>query len=300
MAAAFSRMVWLLLTLVVGSAAMPASSAFGFSDEQVEFPSLDGTSLLGHLLRPESGVPRPAVVMLHGCSGLGKDGRIFGLYRSWSRILLDAGYVVLIVDSATSRGFGQTCTGGPPTHAMLTRRPKDAYGALAYLQSQPFVDAARVALMGWSQGGAVVLLSIPQHSSGRPAPPPPHDFRAAVAFYPGSCSDRLQSEPYVAGVAPQSWTTRIPLLVLQGEADNWTPAEPCRDFIMAAKTRGARVEFQLYPDAVHAFDEPGVAVHERPEYRTRNGAAPLVGTNPAARAEAIARVRDFLRQEFTN
>ena len=106
---------------------------------------------------------------MHGCSGLldGK-GRIIGLYRAWMRALVVQGYIVLAVDSATSRGFGQTCSASPDRITMWRDRPKDAYAALQYLQAQPFVQADRVGLMGWSQGGGVVLLTINDKSIGRP------------------------------------------------------------------------------------------------------------------------------------
>ena len=76
---------------------------------------------------------------------------------------------MLVVDSATSRGFGQTCSAGPDRITMWRDRPKDAYAALQYLQAQPFVQADRVGVMGWSQGGGVVLLTINDKSIGRPA-----------------------------------------------------------------------------------------------------------------------------------
>ncbi|WP_216076044.1 hypothetical protein, partial [Acinetobacter baumannii] len=79
-----------------------------------------------------------------------------------------------------------------------------------------------------------VLLAISVRSSGRPTPAPDHDFAGAIAFYPGACSDRLQSQPFVDS-PPQSWTSTIPLLVLQGEADNWTPARPCQAFLRGAQ-----------------------------------------------------------------
>src|SRR4051794_28082500 len=83
--------------------------------EVVHFVSLDGvTNLTAYLGRHQGDAPRPAVVMLHGCSGLlDPKGRIIPLYRAWMRALFAQGYDVLTVDSATSRGFGQTCTEGP-------------------------------------------------------------------------------------------------------------------------------------------------------------------------------------------
>ena len=164
------------------------------------------------------------------------------------------GYDVLTVDSAGSRGFGQTCTAGPTAITMYRDRPKDAYAALQYLQAQPFVRPDRIGLMGWSQGGAIALLSINDKSIGRPAALT-QDFVAAVAFYPGACSERQQSKPFTE-VEPQHWTTAIPLLVLFGEADTWTLFPPCEAFISAAKARGNPVELKSYPSAVHGFDAP--------------------------------------------
>jgi dienelactone hydrolase len=275
--------------------ALALSATAAAAQETVNFPSLDGkTNLTAYLSRPEGDAPRPALVMMHGCSGLvTKKGRIMGLYRAWMRALVVQGYSVLVVDSATSRGFGQTCSAGEARTTMWRDRPKDAYAALQYLQAQPFVQADRVGLMGWSQGGGVVLLSINDKSTGRPAELV-HDFRTAVAFYPGVCSERRQSKPFTQ-VEPGSWTTPIPLLVLMGEADTWTPFAPCEAFLAGAKARGSSIELKSYPQAVHAFDAPKLARRELPEYREGDGPIPVIGTNEEARADAFPRVLDFLK-----
>ena len=268
----------------------------GVAHERVTFLSLDGrTTLVASLMRPPGEErSRPALVLLHGCTGLQKDGRILPIYSSWARLFVDLGYVVLLVDSAGPRGFGQTCTESAARRTALADRPKDAYAALKYLLTRPFVRPDRVGVVGWSQGGATILRSIGTHSSGRPQGLA-HDFRVGVAFYPGLCSDRLQSRPFV-DVEPRSWTTAVPLLVLQGEADNWTPAAPCSAFIAQAKARGAPVEIKLYPGAYHVFDAPNLAPRKLPAYRMRNGAVPLAGTDHAARADVILRVPEFLRR----
>jgi dienelactone hydrolase len=142
-----------------------------------------------------------------------------------------------------------------------------------------------VAALGWSQGGGVVLLSIGNHSLGRPAAMAGPDFRAAVAFYPAAC--RIDREP-------ADWTTKIPLLVLQGDADVWTPAALCKTFIDGAVARGAAAEIVLYPGAYHSFDAPNVSKPELPDYVTREGVVPIVGTDPVARADAFRRVPEFL------
>lgn len=268
------------------------------AQQTVNFVSLDGhTNLTAHLSRPAGDAPRPALVLMHGCSGLldGK-GRIFPIYRAWTRALVVQDYVALVVDSASSRGFGQTCSPGPDRITMSRDRPRDAFAALQYLQGQPFVQADRVGLMGWSQGGGTVLLSINDNSIGRPAGLA-HDFRAAVSFYPGACSERLQSKPYTQ-VEPHGWTTQVPLLTLMGEADTWTAFKPCEAFLLDAKARGNPVELKSYPSAAHGFDAPNLTRRELPQYRSGDGPVPVIATDREARADAFARVLEFLKSRL--
>ena len=285
-----------LFALALSAAATAAAAA----PETVHFTSLDGaTNLTAFLSRSadQGDAPRPALVLLHGCSGLvNKAGHVTAHYRSWTRALLQKGYVVLAVDSATPRGFGQTCSASEGRNTMWRDRPKDAYAALQYLQAQPFVKADHVGLIGWSQGGGVVLLTINDKSIGRPEGLA-QDFRAAVSFYPGACNEKYQSKPFTQ-VEPGGWTTKMPLLLLMGEADTWTQVGPCEVFLAAAKARGNPIEINSYPGAVHAFDSPDLERRELPQYRTGDGAIPLEGTDEEARADSILRVLAFLKQHL--
>ncbi|NIA71222.1 dienelactone hydrolase [Pelagibius litoralis] len=271
------------------------STCAAFATEAVQFKGAnDQTLLTGFLSVPTGSNKVPAVVFLHGCSGLGGAGQIYATYTAWARYLNDAGYAVLMIDSAGPRGFRATCGPSEARRVMYRERPGDAYAALAFLQSSSRIDPARISLMGWSQGGGITLLTIVSKSIGRPIPPPAHDFRAAIALYPSACSDRLQSRPST-DVEPGSWSPVAPLLVLQGDADNWTKPRPCIVFIEAARNRGEPVEIIVYPDAVHSFDAPDMPLRERLGATTADGEAPLVGTNEAARSDAFARVLRFLK-----
>ncbi|WP_419910783.1 dienelactone hydrolase family protein [Hoeflea sp.] len=262
--------------------------------ERVSFNSLDGeTELSAVLLTPATAPPHKSVVFLHGCSGMGFGGGLSAVYSTWATHLNDAGYAVLIVDSATPRGLGSTCGSSKARRLIYAKRPLDAYGALHYLQSLPAMRPDAVALMGWSQGGGIVLLSIVDQSIGRPEPPPVHDFKAAVALYPSACSDRFQSKPFTT-IEPQMWATAIPLLVLFGAKDNWTDPNACRSFIEGARKRGEPVAIKLYSNAVHSFDAPNVRLQERTAPRLPDGSLPLVGTDKAARRDALTIVPEFL------
>jgi len=278
-------LLWTLSVLLV--LPLPAAA------EKVSFASLDGTTTLSaYLSVPRAQGPHPAVVMLHGCGGLGRDGGVSPRHLGWAGHLMRAGYAVLLLDSAGPRGFGATCGPGPERKVMWRDRPKDAYATLAFLQSRVGIDPARIALMGWSQGGGVVLLSINSRSIGRPVTISGPDFAAAVALYPGACSERLQTRPFT-DVPSGGWETAIPLLVLHGDADDWTPAGPCRDFIAAARARGQPVDMKIYPGALHGFDAPNLAPRRLEHITLRGGGSPTIGTDKAARADALRAVPDF-------
>ncbi len=268
------------------------------AQEIVHFPSLEdngpgqpSTTLDGYLWRLPGDGRHPAIVGLHGCSGMfGRSGLPTPLYRAWAAELNRAGYHVLLVDSFGPRRHGEMCSIGGFEPELYRKRPRDAYGALWYLQSQPFVRGDRIGVVGWSQGGGVTLYSIRSQSWGRPAQLPQGDFRAAVAFYPAACNEERQA----------GWSSAIPLLVLLGAADVWTPMVPCKTLLDGAAARGNRVETVVYPGAYHGFDAPDVSIRQLPAYVTRAGVVPIIGTDPAARADALQRVPAFLDRYLGN
>jgi dienelactone hydrolase len=280
--------------ILIGACLLLAWCAAATAQQFVHFPSLDGngpsqppTMLDGYLFRPAGEEGRPAIVFLHGCGALFSYATLGIEPREldWAALLNRLGYVVLMVDSFGPRHQGSMCAHQDFDAAVYRRRPADAYGALLFLQTQPFVRADRIGLIGWSEGGGVVLFSIGEHSLGRPAQLPHGDFRAAVVFYPASCDASKQKLP---------WSSTIPLLVLVGAGDVWTPAAPCKQLIDGAVARGSRAEMQIYPGAYHDFDWPDMPVHESPRFRTAAGVVPIQGTNPAARQDALTRVPAFL------
>lgn len=282
---------WLgaLLAFVLGLASHRIAA-----QELVHFPSLDDyhTQLDGYLYRPPDAGPHPAVIGLHGCSGMmTRGGGILPIEFAWAYRLNSEGYTVLLVDSFGPRRQGEMCSITGFNLAVYRARPKDAYGALAWLQARPDIRPDRIAALGWSEGGGTVMFSIGNDSLGRSPQMTAPDFRAAVAFYPAGCrADRH----------PPGWTTKLPLLVLQGAADVWTPADLCKTFIDDAVARGAPAEIVIYPGAYHAFDAPNVSIRKLPDYITRAGVVPIVGTDLAARNDAMQRVPQFLARYLSD
>ena len=147
------------------------------------FPSAnkDATALDGYLLRPAGAGPFPAIVALHGCSGLWgrQDGELSKRHADWGERFVQAGYLVLFPDSFNPRGVRSVCSSTARV-VRLAGRADDAIGAAQWLAEQSFVDKTRIAALGWSNGGSTVLRLV-AHRHAKPM------FAAAVAFYPG-CS----------------------------------------------------------------------------------------------------------------
>ncbi|MCC7429135.1 MAG: dienelactone hydrolase family protein [Alphaproteobacteria bacterium] len=278
-----------------------AQQAARIVPQQVRIPSWDPAPdgapvrLDGWLYRPAGSGPFPAVVGMHGCAGmLNQRGRPTPIYRQWGEALAAQGYLVLFPEGFRSRGFEQVCTlrGRDRPVVPSRQRRADALGALAWLQAHPEVDPTRIALIGWSNGGSTALWSNDKNHlqeaeitrlNGR-------FFRAAIAFYPG-CTDPLRAA---------SWRPQAPLLILIGAADDWTPAAPCESLAQRAAQAGQPVAIRLYPGAHHAFDHPSLPLRERAGlgFSVNGRGTAHVGTDPAARADALARVPAFLREQL--
>jgi dienelactone hydrolase len=249
--------------------------------EAVEIPQKDSSGRLKAVLfRPEGPGPFPAVVGLHNCTGLSNSAGVLGArYRDWGERLAKSGFVVLLPDSNSSRSAGSQCALRSRSIRNDRERVADADAARAWLQSQSWVAADRVSLIGWSSGAIAALWAVRARTLPQAQDAP--DFRSAVALYPG-CR-RLSNA---------AWSARVPTLILIGRADDQASAAICQQMVAGARGRSARVEIHVYPGAHHDFDHPS-----RP-LQTRTGLAFSVdgsgrvhsGTHPAARADALKRV----------
>ena len=257
----------------------------GCSGSLVSFPNATPDKPLAipaHLVRPEGPGPFPAVVLLHGCHGVSAS------IRGWARWFSRLGYVALVVDSWKPRGIVDDCVPEAPD-LPSTERFADAVGALRFLHARPEVDRARIGVMGWSSGGVFSMAAVngPTHERARrrrvllPEP----GFRAAVGVYPGGCVS-LMHELAV-------W----PLLVLMGDADDWTFPGPCVEMVQAMRGRGADATLVLYAGAVHYFDVEGQPRVYLPEVANRNKpgecCGATVGYDASAAADARRRVAEF-------
>jgi len=219
------------------------------------------------VLQPAGAGPFPAVIMLHGCGGLG------GRDRMWAERLRAWGYLTLRVNSFAARGLKSVCGGGV---LGPDARVPDALAALAHLRTRPDVDPQRIALMGWSHGGMATLMTL-----GAAPEEPATGFRAAVAYYPG-CRQ------------VHGWRTRTPVLMLLGGADNWTAASPCQYLASRQRQAGLDVTQVTYPGAHHGFDNPLLGPNPRRIPEALGGRGATTQYDFAGAEDSVWRVRAFL------
>ena len=257
-------------------ASFMAVDALAASLERIEFesasqPLMPGDRIQGLVAKPDGAGPFPAVIGLHGCAGMQETTK-----SKLADDLVASGYVTLLVDSFATRGIDHACTYSAAM-AIALRRMSDAYGALAFLARQSFVDIRRVAAVGLSHGGWVTLAVAQARSFESFVVPSELRFHAAVAFYP-PCS--------AAGLRPG-----IPTLILIGAVDDWTPSEDCARKVVSWGTEGPPIEQVVYPGTHHGFYNP----HFQPG-RTLFGH--WVEYNGDAADDASVRMRQFLNHHL--
>ena len=156
-------------------------------------------ALSGTLHRPAAPTKAggdPAVALLHACSGPG------AAETAWALQLAAWGYVVLEIDSFGPRAIAETCTRLPaPNVGTLVF---DAYGALAWLRRQSFVDPERIAIMGRSHGATASLDAVLA--------------RGTSTFFADRFAAAVALQPY----CPDRRSFLAPVLILGGERDDLT------------------------------------------------------------------------------
>jgi dienelactone hydrolase len=221
-----------------------------------------GSGAVQELHRPTGPGPHPAVVLLHGCSG------ITPAVRRWAATLAEWGYVALVLDSFGPRGVQIVC--GRADRVSPRVRAEDAFAAASYLRQREDVLAGQVSAIGFSHGGTTALVAASRSAVERNGATP---FATIIAFYPW-CP--LGGAPILS-----------PALVLIGEEDDWTPAVRCKLLHSTWRPEFGSSSLHVYPGATHAFDAPG---------SDRRYLGHRLRYDAAAAEDATARVRRFLEK----
>ena len=137
---------------------------------------VDGQTVVGTLELPSTTGRAPVILMLHGFKGSRDELMIpslkEGIFKRAADAWADRGLASLRIDF---RGGG--ASGGAFEDTTISGQVKDALAAIDFLQTEKSVDPRRMALVGWSQGGAVA-----ETIAGRTS----HPIRAVTLWNPMS------------------------------------------------------------------------------------------------------------------
>ncbi len=197
--------------------------------------------LEGHLFLPPGEAKVPAVILMHGSAGL-----YDAMLKFWPQQFNAVGIAVFSVDSFGPRGVRSTAE--DQSQVPFAADVADAFAALQALSTHPRIDPQRIALMGFSRGGittwraAIERVIAAQSTNGL-------RFAAHVPVYSGGCTGvfRVQVKPGVFSKAPMLW--------IHGDADDYTPLAPCKEYAERIGQAGTPVEFLVLAAAGHKFDD---------------------------------------------
>jgi dienelactone hydrolase len=226
-----------------------AASAWVVTPTDVTFTNQENTVIPAKLFKPAGAGPFPAVVMMHGCSGMFSNSDpskgVANLYREWGDRMVMQNYVVLLVDSFTPRGTQNECGNGSNGVSEVNARRYDAYGAYNYLSGQAFVKPERIGVLGWSHGASSTMATMDVSNIAGGVKP----FKAAVAFYPG-CG--LYNA--FGGITGSTWAPYSPMAIQHGTEDDLYKDGKCGTRVSRASQAGANVTLTPYTGARHSFD----------------------------------------------
>ena len=191
--------------------------------------------VFGNLTLPEKGEGAfPCVVACHGSRGWVEHQDTH--MANW----LEAGIAVFRIHSSDSRGVVSTVESQMMvTHAMMI---SDAFEALKLLNTHPLIDSNKIAISGWSLGGTAALYSAWTPVAEALAPNGER-FAAHLPLYPAA---HIRPED-------QRWEG-VPIQILHGEVDDYTPLVLVTGLMDVTKESGADMRLEVYPNSHHAFD----------------------------------------------
>lgn len=221
----------------------------------LKIPNANGQELEAMLMvAPSANSPQPLIVMHY--SGP-QSQRVLNRWRKrFEYVLVEAGYAVLIVDTR-----GGDCRGRAwrnETYMNLgIKEAEDLIAAAQWAAEQPYIDAERIAIMGWSYGGYQTLMTMSTKG---------HPYKAGVAIapvadwrlYDSAYTERYMRRPQVNDKGYQNaslinhadkLTGRV--LIIHGTADDNVHVQHMMQYFDALVRANKQFEMQLYTDDNH-------------------------------------------------
>lgn len=243
--------------------------AVSVKSENIDYTG-DGVTMKGFVAYNESDTAlKPIVLIVPEWWGIGD------YTRGRAKQLAELGYLAFAVDF-----YGEGKTAETPDEAGKLAGPFYAPGntmaknrfdaALAKIKTYPGADTTKIAAIGYCFGGAMVL------NMARIGEP----LKAVVSFHGN-----------LVGAPANKELLKAAVLVCHGEIDQFVPETEVATFKQQMDSIGANYTFKSYPNATHAFTNPG-ADEKAKKYQMP------IAYNPAADTASFNEMKLFFEKNL--
>jgi len=230
--------------------------------EFITVPGADGTPLQGYVIRPrdfDSSRKYPVLMYVYGGPGSQTVTDAWGGTRYlWHQHLATRGYVVVTVDNRGTGGRGAAFR--KTTYLRLGQKEtQDQIAAARWIAQQPWADAGRIGIWGWSYGG--FMTSFAMMSPGSP-------FKAGIAVAPVTdwqLYDSIYTERFMRTPQenPEGYRATAPsrmaanlrgrFLLVHGTGDDNVHFQNAIQLADELQEAGKQFQFMAYPDRNHSI-----------------------------------------------
>ena len=223
----------------------------------------NGDSMNGYIIKPVDFDPTkkyPCIMSQY--SGPGSQQVLNRWKMEWEEYFAMKGYVIACVDGRGTGGQGKEFL--KAIYLNLGRyETEDQLAAARYMAKQPYIDADRIGIWGWSFGGFESLMAMSQDSS---------QYACGVAiapvtswkFYDSIYTERFmltpQQNPNGYNYAPLDLTDKLKgkLLLMFGSADDNVRIVNSMQYVAKLHSEGQQFDMMVYPNMNHSINGCGV------------------------------------------
>lgn len=252
----------LIKTMEDNKALVASLSTLNLREKEFQTISVNGTTLNASVILPANFNPTqkyPVYMNVYGGPGHNEvtnqwDGNDFMFHQ----LLASKGYIVVSVDPRGTQYRGAAFK--KSTYLQLGKLEVEDFIATAkYFQSLPYVDAARIGIMGWSYGGFMASLAMTKGADV---------FKMGIAvapvtnwrYYDNIYTERFMRTPQenAAGYDQNSpinhvSTLKGKFLLVHGMADDNVHFQNSADMITALVKENKQFDFFAYPNKNHGI-----------------------------------------------
>lgn len=240
-------------------AGIPTSS---FRDpELIHYQTFDGRSIPAWFYGPRAAKvdQYPVIVNVHG----GPEGQAQPVFDYVAQYFISRGYGMLIPNVRGSSGYGKNYLALDNVEKRMDSVADLAY-AVKWLEARPDIDAKRIAIVGGSYGGFMVLSAITTYPDLWAAAVDVVGISNFVTFLENTSPYRRShregeygslehDRDFLTSISPIHHVDKIiaPLMVIHGANDPRVPLTEAEQLVNALQARNVAIEFLVYADEGH-------------------------------------------------